>query len=559
MVRSMYSGVAGMKTHQTRMDVIGNNIANVNTYGFKSSRVTFRDIYYQSMRGAAGASASKGGVNPSEVGYGSALGSIDVLHTQSALSTTGNPLDFAISGDGYIQVMDGDGNKFYTRAGMLDIDAAGNLTDVNGNFVLGTSGKPVGVAPGSNKIQFNIPSVDPAVSSKEEEIRGKKYTVTTSVETHEGNVGFGMTAGTLPDGMRAKAVVEANGTVNVTLNKTETFASLADVTTAVNAAILEANGGKPHPAGEFTITEEGGATWPSPGLTGAEIASSNYDATPGKIPLAKDMTDAGFAIDSVGSTFGSAFTGAPPLNMAFSFSDTFTPPSTHATVITAVIDGQTYTSPALSVEQMAKPGSVVLTNSAAGSSSTDSFIMKRPGIDGLLNAFGDPKPDPDAVYTFKTGADGPDDAVDVTKSAPSKSIGLNQTFKLEKGTKGGPQTVKDLSGISIGADGVISAKHGILGDLAIGRIDLVVFENPKGLSEAGNTYFTETPNSGKATAAITGSSSAGAIAQSMLELSNVDLSQEFSDMITTQRGYQANSRMITVSDTMLEELINLKR
>ena len=113
MVRSMYAGVAGMKANQTRLDVIGNNIANANTYGFKSSRATFRDMYYQQIRGASGGSATRGGTNPSMVGYGSQIASIDLLMTQSSFTSTGNPLDVAIAGEGFLQVMDPDGNIYY--------------------------------------------------------------------------------------------------------------------------------------------------------------------------------------------------------------------------------------------------------------------------------------------------------------------------------------------------------------------------------------------------------------------------------------------------------------
>ena len=101
MVRSMYSGVSGMKAHQTRMDVIGNNIANVNTYGYKSSRATFRDTFYQNVRNASAGSDTRGGVNPSSVGYGSTISSIDVMMGTSTMTSTGNPLDVAISGEGF--------------------------------------------------------------------------------------------------------------------------------------------------------------------------------------------------------------------------------------------------------------------------------------------------------------------------------------------------------------------------------------------------------------------------------------------------------------------------
>ena len=134
MLRSLYSAVSGMKAHQTKLDVIGNNIANVNTYGFKSSRARFQDVFYQTLQSAAG-------------GDGSQLGGIDLDMSRSALQSTGRPMDVAITGEGFFQVMDADGNIFYTRAGNLMLDSnSGNLVDSNGYTVLGVSGDPLGKA-----------------------------------------------------------------------------------------------------------------------------------------------------------------------------------------------------------------------------------------------------------------------------------------------------------------------------------------------------------------------------------------------------------------------------
>lgn len=127
MNRAMFSGVAGLKTHQYRLDVIGNNIANVNTYGYKYQRAVFSDVFYQTLSGASAGTANRGGTNPTTVGYGSTLGSIQTMMTQSSMQNTGRGLDVAITGEGYLQVMDADGNIFYTKAGLLDYDANGYL------------------------------------------------------------------------------------------------------------------------------------------------------------------------------------------------------------------------------------------------------------------------------------------------------------------------------------------------------------------------------------------------------------------------------------------------
>ena len=223
MVRSMYAGVAGMKANQTRMDVIGNNIANANTYGFKSSRATFRDMYYQQIRGASGGSATRGGTNPSMVGYGSQIASIDLLMTRSSFTSTGNPLDVAIAGEGFLQVMDPDGNIYYTKAGMLDIDpATGALIDSNGNFVLGTSatdGKLDSTEPGSNKILIQVAPVQASVGKVETEISGKKLTITSTNQNKSANVSFTFTKTTeLPDGKDVVAIMDGTSSaINMSL------------------------------------------------------------------------------------------------------------------------------------------------------------------------------------------------------------------------------------------------------------------------------------------------------------------------------------------------------
>jgi len=128
MMRSLYSGVSGLQNHQVRMDVIGNNIANVNTTGFKKGRVNFQDMISQTLSGAARPTEEKGGVNPKQVGLGMVIASIDTIHTQGSLQTTGNNLDMGISGNGFFILKDGD-KSFYTRAGAFGLDKNGLLVN----------------------------------------------------------------------------------------------------------------------------------------------------------------------------------------------------------------------------------------------------------------------------------------------------------------------------------------------------------------------------------------------------------------------------------------------
>ncbi|HQD04010.1 MAG TPA: flagellar hook-basal body complex protein, partial [Halanaerobiales bacterium] len=135
MMRSMYAGVSGLKTHQTRMDVIGNNIANVNTAGFKASRVTFKEMLSQTLSGAKAPQDNRGGMNPQQVGLGVSLGSIDTNHVQGNLQSTGLGTDLAIQGNGYFIVNNGTQN-FYTRAGALTLDENGNLVNASNGYIM---------------------------------------------------------------------------------------------------------------------------------------------------------------------------------------------------------------------------------------------------------------------------------------------------------------------------------------------------------------------------------------------------------------------------------------
>ncbi|MGG3842368.1 flagellar basal body rod protein FlgG [Anoxybacillus kestanbolensis] len=148
MLRSMYSGIGGMKNFQVKLDVIGNNIANVNTYGFKKGRTIFKDLVSQQISGASGASGGKGGVNPKQVGLGSQLSAIDTVHTQGSLQTTGRVLDLAISGDGFFVLANVDNNNnvtnpVYTRAGNFYLDKNGDIVNADGFYLVNTAGQSI--------------------------------------------------------------------------------------------------------------------------------------------------------------------------------------------------------------------------------------------------------------------------------------------------------------------------------------------------------------------------------------------------------------------------------
>ena len=640
MNRGMFSGVAGLKTHQTKMDVIGNNISNVNTYGFKSQRAVFSDIFYQTLRSASAGTASRGGTNPSTVGYGSQLLAVQSQMTQSSMQSTGFGLDVAITGEGYLQVMDADGNIFYTKAGMLDYDSNGYLTDVNGNFVLGST--TVNGEPSTQRIKLDaLGAVEAAQATASQSINGTTFTITAQNATTAGNVSFSFTSSSaLPIGQKAQATI-SNSAITITLNASEEFASLADLQTAINDAITEANGGAQHEAGEFTITTDPADAFITP-LTGEEIVGINFGVKKGSITMPGDgRFFGGFSIAEVGNDFAGDENSLPVFHIERTLDGTGVGGEDDVFTITATVGGVTYTG-TVTADQMDASGKLMLKN---GTSTTDTITINYPsysqviqymakeggatfnamagtgGSNGVLTDVGGisgftvTRTDGTDIsgqnvtvtydqaaneFTFEINGDtvtvtaaqagrtvmtdqgnysirvpsftdllskattipSPADvtATEATPSEPSQDLGLSSLgFLLEGGTEGGAITLDELTSISIGQDGTISVYHPDKGLQTPGKISLAVFANPQGLQQEGTNYFSATVNSGEAVLCDPGTNGSGNIQASALEMSNVDLSEEFANMITTQRGFQANSRIITVSDTMLEELINLKR
>lgn len=584
----MYSGVAGMKANQNRMDVIGNNIANSNTYGFKSGRATFRDVYYQQFRGASAGTQTRGGINPSSIGYGAQLSSIDLMMDSSSMTSTGFALDCAITGEGFFQVMDPDGNIYYTKAGMLDINpATGALVDSNGNFVLGTSatdGKLDSSQPGQNKIIIEVDSVQASVASVSQEIGGRTITIKSTEQTKDANISFTFSEGTdMPDGQKVQIVRDSTSSLyNVKLNANETFKSMAELTQLINQAITE-HDGKEHPGGNFEFSIDPDPFETLGPLTGTELVKTpTVDYEGGGlgafVPPAGTTADPGawppgFKYDSVGLRFS----GAGSVSFAVEHvpaDDTATPPQEEGFKVTVKTAGDATATPPIPAgtyegfiskkrsDASQSGGTVLLKNTATGADPNDTITIAYPTTKQIAEYDKDGKfvNMVAALIPPNGNAGAPFENVNTaTPNLPTKKCGWGKsTLTLTGGTEFHTQDVSNLTGISIGADGVISGTSDA-GLQVLGRIDLATFANAKGLEQCGNSYFAETANSGDVKLAIAGENGTGAIKNSALEMSNVDLAQEFADMIVTQRGFQASSRMITVSDTMLEELTNLKR
>lgn len=561
MVRSLYSGVAGLKSQQTKMDVIGNNIANVGTYGYKSSRATFKDVYYQTAATATASTGNTGGTNAKQIGYGNSVGSIDTNTQTSAMSSTGYNLDIAIAGEGFLQVMGMDGNIMYTKAGMLDIDSDGNLVDINGNFVLGSMDPSQ--PPSSNKIKVSLPFLDPSSSSVEQKVNNVGYKITSENSTDKANVSFSfVTSNSLPIGQPMAAKI-SGASIIVTVNARETFSDMEDFTKKLNQAITDANGGTAHPAGDFTISMDDASKFTNKWgdaieLTGSQIVSSGFEYIPGKIELPEEARKY-FSIESVGSGF-EVETGAAPLNDE-TFSVVYNRDTNGDESIKITLGDYSGT---ISKDQMLSSGTLLMKKTG---DDNNSFTISYPSLTTMKEIKGvSGKKLSETINETGKDAEIEDfkliESTDtsMTSSEPSRDLGLGlDSFKLSGGTEGGEQTVANLTNIAINHDGVLIGEHEIYGIVELGRVDLATFANPAGLVKVGSTYFEESLNSGEPKVVNAGTEGTGEIMASTLEASNVDLSNEFSDMIMTQRGFQASSRVITVSDTMLEELINLKR
>ena len=548
MNRAMFSGVAGMKSHQTKMDVIGNNIANVNTYGFKSQRAVFSDIYYQTLRSGSTGTANRGGVSPSTVGYGSTLAGTQTQMSQSSMQNTGFGLDVAITGEGFLQVMDADGNIFYTKAGMLDYDSNGYLTDINGNFVLGSA--TADGDPGSQKIRLtNVGAVPAQAASVTQSINGIEYTIKASNSDKAGNVSITMTSSeALPSGQDVVANISNTGAITLTFNAYSKFDDWNKLNDAINKAITEANNGVQHKGGTFTISASNPdvLTNGGQGLTGAQLIGGNFGVDLGSVTGMDDgvFGSAGMVVEKVSTDFAGTGSGT--------FSATYDDASDEWT-IKLQINGKTYEG---------KLGKDTLSSSILLKASDGSYVqVSNPGYEKFNAAYaagpggGQNPPGTGAQWANGNGAATPN----FTPSTPSKDLGFGSyPFVLQGGTAGGAVTLDEMN-VAIGTDGSVVVSNAEIGDVTVGRITLANFANPSALAAAGNNYFTASANSGEPQLAEPGQDGTGALKSSALEMSNVDLSAEFADMITTQRGFQANSRIITVSDTMLEELINLKR
>lgn len=485
-MRSMYSGVSGLRVHQTKMDVIGNNIANVNTVGFKRGQVSFQEVFSQVVRGASAPQGGKGGTNPQQIGLGVNIGSINTVHTKGAVQRTDNPTDLMVDGEGFFVVSDDPNfeNRFYTRAGNFELDRDGNLVTADGFRVLGYKFDGNGnwtseIGP----ITINQTETVPPSTTKNVEIRGNL----------DSRMGLPYKVAEFTDNTDpANPVKKYKLVLNQdAFHKTDTIIrdSLGNGYKVEFEIFKDFNDAE----NKFNTTSE----WPN------EYDGVSYNTK----------------ADAENALKGTISTGAWRSRII-----SVTPLNGESPIVP--------TSGLFHALEFNTEGALV---------GGDKFTME---ITKVGVGFG--KPDGSGSY---------DNIIefDLSKLTQYANEVDAKPYALNGNTAG------NLDGFAIDATGTVIASFTNGEKKALGQLILAKFDNPAGLQKIGNNFFVDTRNSGEPQVGKAGSSGFGDMAPGALEMSNVDLSLEFTEMITTQRGFQANSRIITTSDEMLQELVNMKR
>ena len=508
MMRALYSGVSGLKVHQTKMDVIGNNISNVNTIGFKSSNVTFADVLYQTSSNATGPNAESGraGQNAMQIGLGAGVSSITTtVDSVGGSQRTDNPFDIMIEGDGFFVVNNGDGNLF-TRAGSFMVDANGTLCNASGYAVMGWQVDPNNP---DQAVQDNVSAL--RIMSPENQYSAPE--ATTAVH-FSGNIDSADTAFDSETGKLTNFTfydkLGRSYTANLKLEQIEGDDGIKlDNQYAVTIMdVLDASGDS-----IFVNYDE---------LSDTYTVRENVTLTFGGVTYEAETTDDG------GYVINADETGDAGVVLAFN------PSSGKFTSVTVGGDA---------------------------AETTDGDEENYNSLEFNLTIEDEEFEDPTAEGDVNTN---PFEIIDVDFSLLTM-YAQSGTTKIEptKGDLDGYGTGRaagNMKGVSVDNLGMIYGVYDNGTSRLLGQIVVATFSNPSGLEAVGGSLFATTQNSGEFDGIGESiDSSGGKFNTGVVEMSNVDLSVEFTNMITTQRGFQANSRIITTSDTLLEELINLKR
>lgn len=571
MMRSLYSGVAGLKTHQTRMDVIGNNIANVNTTAYKSSSMTFSELMSQTTQKASGANATTGvgGTNAKQIGLGVKAGAINTaITTQGSAQSTGNPFDIMITGDNFFVVSNGSEN-FFTRDGSFYVDGAGNLAMTSTGYnVMGW---------GVDETTGNIKQ-DTVTALRIMSAANMTY---PPEATTQANI-----SGILDE--NDKDVTSANGkTVNLNFFDARGYSYTAKFTfkqssgTASNEYSMELTKLLDSTGAEIDISKvKFGDNSTQTLQTPVTFAGDTYEWDGKQLKTKADKKVVAYlsvAFNADGSLIDTSNDAAA----AKAQQETLD-------AIAAAYGYEGSTDEFLKLYQKDAKGTEVTVETMLGNMAktttaqgdlvltTDKdkpMTMDGRFFEGVKVIFdtdtGKLKQVGSNVTDFKTNVD----FTPLGGNFSNITIDLSECTNYDnKGTStigatsgdldglGTGRRLGDMIGVFIQKDGMIYASYDNGMTKLLGQIATAAFANASGLEKQGDNLYSATLNSGEFDGiGVDITAGGGYMSPGQLEMSNVDLSSEFTEMITTQRGFQANSRIITVSDTLLEELTNLKR
>ena len=565
MMRSLYSAVSGLKTHQTRMDVIGNNIANVNTESFKASRVTFSEIMYQTTASASGGNAATGvgGINAKQIGLGVTTGATTIsITTAGAAETTGNPFDLKLTDSqstNFFIVSDGT-NNFFTRSGSYYVDGNGFLCMTSTGYTL------MGwqVDPATGEIKKDVVSALQVMSAANQTSNPEATTLAKAsgiLDKNDTNVknseeGYVMTLGFFDDlgySYTARFSVKPINTGNEGEDAGKYTVSLTDVMDEYGNSLIDmANAGNnaenPVSTDSLFSTNTLNIIYDENGNAIGYRDSAGHDLVEFE---ASDANPVYYYVDDKGKQVLST-----PVDPA---ADPLVDVSGRE--LTRMENGQYYYYEGTDannqpIQIISEPGYIqheLIFDSNDGSfvsiSGEDSVMLKMSQF--LSN------------YVAEDGRTSNFQDIEIDFSAcKNLNNGGTSTMGVLKGINGEGTGKKlgALTGLSVDTTGRIYGTYDNGNTVLLSQVAVAQFSNASGLEKVGDNCYQTTLNSGEFDGiGVDISADGSSISTGQLEMSNVDLSAQFTDMIITQRGFQANSRVITTSDTLLEELINLKR
>ena len=570
MMRSLYSGVAGLKTHQTRMDVIGNNIANVNTTAYKSSSMTFSELMSQTTQKASGANATTGvgGTNAKQIGLGVKAGAINTaITTQGSAQSTGNPFDIMITGDNFFVVSNGSEN-FFTRDGSFYVDGAGNLAmtstgynvmgwgvdETTGNIKQDTVSalRIMSAAnmtyPPEATTQANISGIldenDKDVTSTNGktvnlnffDARGYSYTAKFTFKQSGGDKTneYSMELNKILDSTGKEIDISTLEFGNRSQQKMETKVTLNTDAYMWDGKVLKTKDGTTEVANLADIFNQDGS-----------LITPQDDAAAQKQQKALDAIAKAYGYEGSTDEFLNLYiTSAVDPKQQLTMQDLLGNMMAGKTTDILPADGSTIT-----MEGRYFEGTTVVFNKDTAKLESVGGSTTNLGINAAFS---------------QLGGNFSDITIDLSECTNYDNKGTS-TIGATSGDLDGPGTgcgrrLGDMIDVSIQKDGMIYASYDNGMTKLLGQIATAAFANASGLEKEGDNLYSATLNSGEFDGiGVDITAGGGYMSTGQLEMSNVDLSSEFTEMITTQRGFQANSRIITVSDTLLEELTNLKR